>query len=92
MTNWRGQYRLAVLGRPTIRREIYGLLTTLQQGRGSQLTPTASPLALVPLEQSGAAGTPQYGRVSRLDRCFPAYKGHLDRIGLDGFAAFPTHL
>ncbi len=91
VTNWRGQYRLAVLGRPTIRREIYGLLTTLQQGRGSQLTPTASPLALVPLDPSLPATAIQYGRVSRLDRCFGSYRMHLDRIAQDGFAAFPTH-
>ena len=91
VTNWRGQYRLGVLGRPTIRGELYGLLTTLQQGRGSQLTPTAAPLALVPLGAATAAGLVQYGRVSRTDRCFSGYRSHLERIEADGYVLFPSH-
>jgi transcriptional regulator with XRE-family HTH domain len=48
VTNKHGQYRLAVLSRPTISGEIYGLLTTLQSGRGAQLTPVSMPIALIP--------------------------------------------
>ena len=46
VTNEQGQYRLAVLGRPTIEGVLYGVLTTLQVGLGSQLVPIASAIAL----------------------------------------------
>lgn len=84
VTNFHGQYRVAVLGRPTIRKELYGLLTTLREGRGSHLTPTAVPLALVP----AGAEPLQYGRIMPSDRCFADYKRHIDRIRDDGFAEF----
>lgn len=46
VTNESGQYRLAVLARPTIEGILYGVLTTLQVGHGSQLVPVACPIAL----------------------------------------------
>ena len=49
VTSRHGQQRLVVLGRPTIAGALYGILTTLQAGRGSQLTPIAAPIALVPI-------------------------------------------
>ena len=45
LTQWHGQYRLVVLGRPTIHGEMHGVLTTLQSGRGGQLTPVSAPIA-----------------------------------------------
>lgn len=51
VTSEEGQYRLIMLGRGTRERRIYGLLSTLQAGSGSQLTPVACPIALIPLEQ-----------------------------------------
>jgi hypothetical protein len=51
-TNDDGQMRLALLGRPTISGEMYGLLTTLQAGPGSQLVPVSVPLALVPMDKA----------------------------------------
>jgi transcriptional regulator with XRE-family HTH domain len=47
VTNDNGQYRIMVLGRPTIDGTLLGLLTTLQVGHGSQLVPVSAPLALV---------------------------------------------
>ncbi len=46
-----GQHRLIMLGRPTREKQMFGLLTTLQAGAGSQLVPVACPVAFVPLGQ-----------------------------------------
>lgn len=51
VTSESGQYRLIILGRATREKRMYGLLTTLQVGAGSQLVPVASPIAFVPLRQ-----------------------------------------
>ncbi|MGQ4274419.1 helix-turn-helix domain-containing protein [Terrihabitans sp. B22-R8] len=51
VTNEAGQHRLITLGRPTRDRRMFGLLSTLQAGSGSQLVPIATPLAFVPVEQ-----------------------------------------
>ena len=50
VTNRHGQYRLITVSRPTINGEMYGIMTTLLAGRGSLLTPIASPIAFVPLQ------------------------------------------
>ena len=41
-TNEHGQYRLIVVARPSIDREMHGILTTLQVGRGAHLIPVAT--------------------------------------------------
>ncbi|MET0365434.1 MAG: helix-turn-helix transcriptional regulator [Sphingobium sp.] len=46
-----GQHRLIMLGRPTRERQMFGLLSTLQVGAGSQLVPVACPVAFVPQDQ-----------------------------------------
>jgi len=51
VTSEEGQYRLIMLGRGTRERRMFGMLSTLQVGSGSQLVPVACPIALVPLEQ-----------------------------------------
>ncbi|MBX7539905.1 helix-turn-helix domain-containing protein [Qipengyuania sphaerica] len=51
MTGTSGQYRMIVLGRATHDGRMYGLLTTLQVGVGSQLVPVSSPVAFVPADQ-----------------------------------------
>lgn len=51
VTSEEGQYRLVMLGRATRERRMFGLLSTLQVGSGSQLIPVACPIALVPLDQ-----------------------------------------
>lgn len=48
VTNEQGQHRLVILGRPTRDGRMFGLLTTLQVGAGSQLVPVACPVAFVP--------------------------------------------
>jgi transcriptional regulator with XRE-family HTH domain len=84
-TNEQGQMRLAVLGRPQITGEIYGLLTTLQSGKGTQLTPVSVPLALVPLK-----GSPAMGRILPGETAADAYRRHLDRVISGGFARILT--
>lgn len=56
VTNEAGQYRLVMLGRPSIVRPsvggtMYGILTTLQVGQGSQLVPAACPVALISVDR-----------------------------------------
>lgn len=66
VTNEAGQHRLIILGRPTREGRMFGLLSTLQAGPGSQLVPVASPVALVPQGQLSlalgllAADSPDY--------------------------------
>ncbi len=71
VTSEEGQYRLIMLGRGTRERRMFGLLSTLQAGPGSQLLPVASPIALVPLEQIEA---PQFGALSERDDPYAAYR------------------
>lgn len=75
VTNVAGQYRLAILGRPTIEGSMYGVLTTLQVGVGSQLVPVSCPLALAKLD---AAATPAIGRVGPDDPAHREYRATLD--------------
>lgn len=51
VTNESGQYRTMVLGRPTVAGTLYGILTSLQAGPGTQLVPIACPVALVPFDR-----------------------------------------
>ncbi|MCJ2095948.1 helix-turn-helix transcriptional regulator [Methylobacterium sp. J-001] len=85
VTNWHGQHRLAVLCRPNIRGEMYGILTTLHAGRGTQLTPATAPLALVP---ERPAAELCYGRIAPHAPTYAAYRAHLDRVHTDGYATF----
>lgn len=86
VTSWLGQYRLVMLGRPTILGEMYGILTTLQSGRGSQLTPVATPIAYLP---EARLQTPMpYGRITTGMPEFGAFRTLLRRVGDEGFAAF----
>jgi hypothetical protein len=81
-----GQYRLALLNRPSGRGPLCGLLVTLAAGQGAQLTPAAVPLALVPL---GDRQDPQLGVVHQGDASFDEYHECVDRIADRGFAMFP---
>ena len=86
VTEFQGQYRLAMLGRPTIQGEMFGILTTLVSGRGAHLTPAATPLALLPERTAPAA---HYGRILPGMACEQDYRRFLDRVRDDGFAVFP---
>jgi transcriptional regulator with XRE-family HTH domain len=85
VTNTHGQYRMAVLGRPTITGEMHGILTTLQAGPGSQLTPVAAPIVLVPM---AAAGAPEFGRIAADHGCHARYRDILRRTVEESFARF----
>lgn len=60
VTNKHGQYRMSILSRPTITGDMYGLLTTLHLGRGTQLTPVATPIVLLPIKPGA---TPAFGKI-----------------------------
>ena len=53
VTNRQGQYRLIITSRVAIRNEMFGIMTTLQAGRGAELTPVSCPVAYVPLKPLG---------------------------------------
>lgn len=83
VTQESGQYRIAILGRPSISGELNGILTTLIVGEGSQLLPAATPLALIPCR---AGAEPLFGLISAGDPCYEEYRARLERIGSGGFA------
>ena len=87
VTNRHGQYRMIVVGRPTIAGEMYGILTTLQAGRGTLLTPVTAPVALVPIAAEETGGL-QFGRIAPGDTGFETCRRHIDRVISDGFAIF----
>lgn len=83
VTNRYGQHRLIVLSRPTIDQAMYGVLTTLQSGRGSQLIPVAAAIAFVKLKDGEDA---PFGRLNRRDAGYERCRRHLDRVKSEGFA------
>ncbi|MFN7128507.1 MAG: multiprotein-bridging factor 1 family protein [Brevundimonas sp.] len=86
VTNVDGQYRMAVLGRPTIKGALYGILTTLMVGHGSQLVPAAVPIALTP---SPAAMELAFGLIAPDNPAYARYRAELDNVTTDDFARFP---
>jgi transcriptional regulator with XRE-family HTH domain len=82
VTNEEGQMRLAILGRPQITGELYGVLTTLAAGPGSNLTPAAAPLALLPWLKEAE---PVLGRVLAGDAAHERYRKHLETVRRAGF-------
>ncbi len=85
VTNRQGQYRLIIVTRPTISGEMYGILTTLQVGRGAQLVPVAAPIALVPI---GTMREIEFGRMTPSHPCYDAYRKHLKRTVEEPFVLF----
>jgi transcriptional regulator with XRE-family HTH domain len=85
VVNRNGQYRLIIVSRPTISGEMYGILTTLQVGRGSQLMPVAAPVAMVPTK---AVKDIQFGQIQSADRCHALYRKYLKRTVEEQFAVF----
>ncbi len=86
VTSEAGQYRLAILGRPTIAGTLYGVLTTLLVGHGSQLVPASCPIAL--LRTEGAA-EPALGRITAGHAAHSSYRAELDVVTGRDFARFP---
>jgi transcriptional regulator with XRE-family HTH domain len=87
VTNERGQYRLIVVGRPSISGEMHGILTTLQVGRGAHLIPVSTPIALVPLR--GVAQV-YFGRIRKGHSAYSTYRALLTRTLEEPFAVLLT--
>ena len=85
ITNRHGQHRLITVSRPMITGEMYGVIATLLAGRGSQLTPIAAPIALLPAKNVPDAA---YGRIAMNDARGALYREHLQRVTGDQFAKF----
>jgi hypothetical protein len=85
VTNSNGQYRLIILTRPTRTGLMHGILTTLQAGRGAQLTPVAAPIALIPAD---AMNPVEFGRIAAGNPCYEAYRKALKRTLEEPFALF----
>lgn len=85
VTNRHGQHRLIVVSRPTISGEMHGILTTLRLGKGSHLSPVATPLVFKKLRSDEKNS---YGRISRSHAAFAAYAGLLKKTLDEQFAMF----
>lgn len=63
VTNKLGRYRLIVLSKPAIAGEMFGILSTLQSGKGPQLLPVAAPIVFEPIK--GEAKDQPLGKIGR---------------------------
>lgn len=86
VTNELGQYRLMILGRPSIAGNMYGLLTTLRSARGGRLTPVAAPIALLRWD-ADRKGAPDLGQIAAGHAQFADYRREIDRICEEEFIA-----
>lgn len=86
VTNKLGQYRLIVLSKPTIAGEMFGILTTLQSGRGPQLLPVATPIVLTPLKAAGAS--PPFGKIESGHAAHERYAALVRRAVEEPFVLF----
>lgn len=86
VTNEGGQYRLAILARPTAAGSLYGILATLLSGQGSQLIPAACPIALLRIDRMEE---PAFGRIEADHDLHSYYRGQLDAVTERDFARFP---
>jgi hypothetical protein len=80
-----GQYRMALLNRPS-GRSLNGILLTLAAGEGAQLIPAAVPIALVPVQSEADTDV---GVIRPGDRCYEEYRSCVDRITQKDYARFP---
>jgi transcriptional regulator with XRE-family HTH domain len=77
VTNKHGQHRMITLSRPMIGGEMFGLLATLQSGKGATLMPIAVPIVLAPVGNFGE--NPRFGLVEPDDAHFSGYEKLLRR-------------
>lgn len=87
VTNDNGQYRIMVLGRPTIDGTMLGILTTLQVGQGTQLVPVSCPIALVPFDQMS---DPVIGQIAPSAEQHAEYRALIDSATGKDYARFFT--
>lgn len=90
LTSEAGQYRMAILSRPTIAGTLYGVLTTLLVGHGSQLVPAACAIAMTRIRDGAAE--PVFGPIAPGDEAYAGYRAELDATTGRDFARFPTGL
>jgi transcriptional regulator with XRE-family HTH domain len=86
VTSFQGQYRLALLNRPS-GRWLSGILLTLATGEGAQLVPASLPIAYLPMEE-GAEKT--LGVVRPGEPAYDEYRTCVDRVTQRGYARFPA--
>lgn len=81
-----GQYRVALLNRPS-GRWLSGILLTLAAGEGAQLIPASVPLVLLPTnaDEQKAVGVIREG-----DAAYEEYRTCVDRVTQRGYARFPA--
>jgi transcriptional regulator with XRE-family HTH domain len=77
VTNKLGQHRMATLSRPMIGGEMFGLLATLQSGKGATLMPIAVPIVLAPVKNFGTSL--RFGRIAPDDEGYAPYERLLRR-------------
>lgn len=85
IVNDEGQHRLTILGRPTSDRALYGLLTTLQVGAGSQLVPVSCPIAFMRVADPDVASV---GIIAAHHPSYDIYRRKLSVATEDDFAHF----
>ena len=83
VTNKMGQYRLIILSRPMIGGEMFGLLSTLQSGRGTLLIPVSTPIVFVPVKNF--KGELQFGKFNADAGISPTYSTLLKRATEEPF-------
>jgi transcriptional regulator with XRE-family HTH domain len=69
---------------PTIAGEMFGILTTLQSGRGMNLMPVATPIIYVPVKALG--GDPSFGRIDKNHPAHAKYRTFVTRALEEPFA------
>jgi transcriptional regulator with XRE-family HTH domain len=77
LTNKHGQCRMVTLSRPMIGGEMFGLLATLQSGKGATLMPIAVPVVLAPVAIFGDGVG--FGLITPENALYPAYEKLLRR-------------
>ena len=83
--NKHGQHRVITVSRPTVSGAMYGIISTLRAGAGSQLTPVAAPIAYVPARN---IVDPAVGRIAPDHANYELYRDHLRRTVDESFALF----
>jgi DNA-binding phage protein len=84
VTNKLGQHRMATLSRPMIGGEMFGLLATLQSGKGATLMPIAVPIVLAPVANF-AKSTPRFGLIKPDEAEYRDYEKLLRRCITEPF-------
>jgi len=83
VTREAGQFRLAILGRPTIAGALSGILATLQAGGGARLLPVACPIALAPIAPGAA---PRFGLLRAGEPDYDSPAAMVAQVESEGFA------